>query len=80
MAPGQMREDVLFGAGVFGVVTDHEQIDGRVQRQPAGPPAVMDAGADGEDLALLFELHQGVDDPLASLQASATRYNTRRMN
>jgi hypothetical protein len=60
----EVREDVLLGARVGGVVAEHEEVDGRVLREAARARPVVDRRPDGADLPLLLEPPELVERPL----------------
>jgi hypothetical protein len=54
----EMGEDVALGAGVRGVVTDHEHVERRGRRELACPRPVVDRNPDGSRFPLLLESNE----------------------
>ena len=52
------RENIPLGAGVGGVVAEHQQVERRIERQFGGSGAVVDRGANGADQPFFLELDQ----------------------
>jgi hypothetical protein len=64
-------EDVLLGPRVRGVVADHEEVEGRVLGQAAGPLPVVDRHADGPDLPLVAQSREGLEVGLGERRRDA---------